>query len=449
MAHVKETEPRRGTLLGRRRFLPLLITQFLGAFNDNVYKNALIIFITFGAAQIAREDSAATVTLATGLFILPFFIFSAIAGQCADKFEKSGLIRKVKVAEIVIMSLAAIGFWSGNVWFLIFVLFLMGTQSAMFGPVKYAILPQHLEVHELVQGNGLIQMATFLAILLGTVMGGVVVNIDAVGLQLISFLVVCFALAGWLSSRWIPEAEPADPHLVLEWNVFSHTRRIVGYARESRIVFVSIIAISWFWFIGATYLQLLPSYTRDVLGGDAQVVTALLTAFSVGIGLGSVLCGRLSIGRIELGLIPIGAFGLALFSIGVFFSGAHSDAGEGSLTTIDAFFVVPGNWLVTFNLLLVAFSGGLYIVPLFSLVQQRARAQRRAQIIAANNIVNALMMVMSAIITIGMLKVGFSPDEIILSVGLASIVVASCLLVAMPESRRSFIRWFRSHSSTA
>jgi len=423
------------SLLQQRRFCPLFLTQFLGAFNDNVFKNGLIIFITFHPNEQLHERSAVLVSMAAGLFILPFFLFSAFAGQLADKLEKSALICRVKQIEILIMLLAGMGFWLNDVMFLMAVLFLMGTQSSLFGPLKYSILPQHLERHELTTGNGLVQMATFLAILIGTMLGGFLVAIRPSGVTAISATVIFISLAGYFTSRYIPVAPALEPTLRVRWNFVTETLAITRRAQESRTVFTSILGISWFWFVGATYLQLLPSYTRDVLYGDASVVTVMLTAFSLGIGVGSMLCAKLSRGGIETRLIPMGGAGLALFSISLNFIGPPG-AGVATFEALNGFadFVrVTQNWLVFGNLVAVSIFGGLYIVPLFSLVQSRARPQQRARVIAANNVFNALFMVGSALITIGLLSVGLGAGEIILLAGVATGVVTVALCLREPE----------------
>ncbi len=435
---MPDIRPSQLRLLRARRFLPLFTTQFLGAFNDNVYKNALIIYITFLTAAGARSDSARLVTIAAGIFILPFFLFSATAGQIADKYEKSMLIRRVKLGEIAIMTLAGLGFWVGNVWFLMAILFLMGTQSAVFGPLKYSILPQHLAPGELISGNALVQMATFLAILLGTMLGGFVVAVQGTGPTLVSAVVLCLAVAGWLASRSIPRAAPADPRIAVDWNLLSQTVEVMRLSRENRHVLAATLGIAWFWFLGATYLQLLPAYTRDVLGGNAHVVTLLLSAFSIGIGLGSILCGRISAGRIELALVTVGGLGLSVFSAGIYVLSQLADPAPETrhLLGIAGFLAQPHHWWVFLDLLAVSTFGGLYIVPLFTLLQSRAAPQHRARVIAASNIVSALFMVMSALATLALLSLRRSTDEILLFVGLANLVVIVVIAVLLPESLR-------------
>ena len=418
-------------LLRSRRFLPLFLTQFLGAFNDNVFKNALVIFIAF---TMARESTGARssilVILAGGIFILPFFLFSATAGQIADMLEKSRVIRFIKSAEILIMMLGAAGFVTGHVYFLLFTLFLMGTHSAFFGPLKYGILPQHLPTAELTGGNGLVQMATFLAILLGTMFGGLVIAIPGSGPWVAGATVMLIAILGRFASAWIPEAAPAEPGMRFDWNAFRQTWRVLVFASESRIILQSILAISWFWFLGATFLSLVPDFTRSTLHGNEQVATLLLTAFSVGIGVGSVLCERLSRGEVEPGLAPIGALGLAFFAWDL----ATVDVPAMTGVLAAAEFLRGGvYWHVLMDLTLIGFCGGIYVVPLYTLVQQRSNPQRRSRIIGANNILNALFMVTSAVLVIGLVQAGLRPQDIFLLAAAATVIVLLSLCALLPE----------------
>ena len=433
-------------LITTRRFAPLFITQFLGALNDNIYKNALVIFIAFTLTNQADNNSSIMVILAAGLFILPFFLFSAIAGQIADKFEKSGLIQYIKLAEICIMLLASVGLILLNLPVLMVVLFLMGTQSTLFGPLKYGILPQHLDESELIGGNGMIQMATYIAILFGTIIGGVLIAFKPHGAYLVSFTVVCVACCGWISSRFIPVAKPADSTLRINWNFASETIHIMGFARENRTVFWSIIAISWFWFYGATFLAMIPSYTRDILSGNEHVTTLLLAAFSIGIGAGSLLCEKLSHKRIEIGLVPLGAAGLSLFAIDLYFIGIPSQEiiEHGVMINATEYMQNIMNWRVLLDLTCLGFFGGLYIVPLYALIQNRSHESRRSRIIAANNILNALFMVVSALMTILLLTMLFTIPSIFLIVAILNIVVAALIFIQIPDFFKSFFRWLKS-----
>lgn len=375
-------------LLARKRFLPFFITQFLGAFNDNIFKNTLLILIAF---QFTNAN--ALNNLAAGLFILPFFLFAALAGQLADKYEKSALMRKVKFLEIVIMAFGALAHWLGDINLLLFVLFLMGTQSSFFGPVKFAIIPQHLKTDELVRGNGLVEMGTFLAILLGTLISGPLMQVDNYALA-ISISVILFALFGYASSRYIPEAPAADPDLKLNFNLFSQTIETLRIAKNNTQVFYAIIGISWFWCLGSVYLTQFPSYSKNFLGGDEVVVSTLLAMFAIGISIGSVLCGKFSKGGEGLFLVPIGTIGISVFGIDLFF--ASSAVSSGELLTITEFIKPLANLRVLADLLLIGTFAGFYVVPLQAFIQHRSEAKKRSRIIAANNILNALFMVAGA-----------------------------------------------------
>jgi hypothetical protein len=425
-------------LLTERRFGPFFWTQALGAFNDNVFKNALVIMVTFQAAQLSAGQVNFYVNLAAGLFILPFFLFSATAGQVAEKYEKSALIRWVKLLEIGIMLLAVLGFWLHSAGFLLAVLFLMGTQSALFGPVKYAILPQHLRDHELVGGNGLVEMGTFVAILLGTMLGGWQIALDG-GSAWVSATLVAIAIAGYAASRFIPAAPAMAPDLAINWNPVTETWRNFQFTRTNRNVFLSVLGISWFWLYGATFLAQLPAYTKQYLGGDESVVTLMLTLFSLGVGAGSLLCERLSGRKVEMGLVPLGAIGLTLFGLDLYFAKPDEAAITG--LTWRAFLDAPGNGRVAFDLLLTGVFGGFYIVPLYALIQSRSAPSHRSRIIAGNNILNALFMVASALASILLLDAGLSIPELLLTVALMNAAVAVFIFGLLPEFLMRFIAW--------
>jgi 1-acyl-sn-glycerol-3-phosphate acyltransferase len=427
------------TLLKERRFLPFFITQFLGAFNDNVFKNALIILIAFQAADPAQAN--VLVNASAGLFVLPFFLFSATAGQLADKYEKSHLMRLIKLLEILIMLGAAAAFILDSLFLLIGLLFLMGMQSTLFGPVKYSILPQHLKPEELVGGNGWVEMGTFLAILIGTLLGGVLIAIEHRGAWLVAGAVVILAILGFLSSLFIPRAEPDAPDLRINWNPFTETWRTINIARRNRTVFLSVMGISWFWFLGATYLAQLPNYTKLNLGGDEHVVTLLLTTFALGIGIGSMLCERLSGRRVELGLVPFGSIGLTLFGVDLFFA-VPSVAADAPLIGAQEFLRSAPSWRVLLDILLMGMFGGFYIVPLYALVQQRSEPAFRSRVIAGNNIINALFMVLSAVLAIIFLdRVGLSIPQFLLLTAIFNAVVAVYIFTLVPEFLMRFIVW--------
>jgi hypothetical protein len=427
------------SLLKQRRFGPFFVTQFLGAFNDNVFKNALVILIAFQAAAASVQDANTLVNLSAGLFILPFFLFSATAGQFADKYEKSRLIRLIKLLEIVIMSGAAISFYLGHVPLLMGLLFLMGAQSTLFGPVKYGILPQHLREEELVGGNALVETGTFLAILLGTMLGGILIGLQG-GALWVAGIVVVLAVLGYLSSLGIPTAAPTDPTLVVNWNPITETWRIFQFTRQNRTVFLSILGISWFWLVGATYLAQLPNYSRLTLGGNEQVVTLLLTVFSLGIGVGSLLCERMSGHRVELGLVPFGSIGMTVFGIDLFFAAPHADY-TGDLLGVGGFLQAPGHWRVVTDIGLLGMFGGLFIVPLYALIQQRSEPSHRSRIIAGNNILNAFFMVLSAVLAIVLLNQGFSIPQLFFVMALFNAAVAVYIYTLVPEFLMRFIVW--------
>lgn len=421
-------------LLGKKRFLPYFLTQFAGAFTDNVFKNALIILIAFNAA-----NSDQLVNLSAGLFILPFFLFSATAGQIAEKYEKARLVRLIKLAEIAIMTAGAIAFVAGNITALLVLLFLMGTQSTFFGPVKYSILPQHLKPEELIGGNGLVEMGTFIAILLGTIAGGLLINIEETGAYLTGGAVILFAILGWFSSRYIPEAPATAPDLKINWNPFSETWKIIGIARENNAVFQSILGISWFWMLGAVYLTQFPNYAKETLGGNEEVVTLLLVTFSVGVGIGSIFCEKLSGRMVELGLVPFGSIGISLFGFDLYF--ANNAPWNDELMGAVAFAFYPGNWRVIVDLLMIGVFGGFYIVPLYAIIQSRSAPENRSRIIAANNILNALFMVGSAGLGIGMLSIGLSIPELFLIMAALNVVAAVYIYTLVPEFLMRFLVW--------
>jgi len=421
------------TLLSTRRFLPLFITQFLGALNDNLLKNALVMLITYKLATETGENAQQLVTLAAGLFILPFFLFSATAGQLADKFDRSRITRIIKLAEILIMIAATLGFYLHSIWFLMFTLFAMGAHSTFFGPIKYALLPQHLRENELLTGNAYIEAGTFLAILIGTIMGGILI-LKGNGVFIVSSTLFFVALAGYTASRFIPQAIPPSPDLVINRNLWQETWRIVGYARANRSVFLSIMGISWFWLVGATYLSQFPTYAKDILHAEAEVVTLFLTIFSVGIGIGSFLCSKLLRGHIQSTFVPLAALGMTLFGIDLYFASAsvHFTVQE-KLLTFSQFTQAPAGWRILFDLLALSICAGLYIVPLYAIMQHRSDADQRARIIAANNVLNALFMVGAAIATMLMLKSGFTIPEIFLAIAAANAVVAIYICHLLPD----------------
>ncbi len=429
-------------LLKHNRFLPLFCTQFLGALNDNVFKNAIVILIAFTLADEMGANASILVITAAGIFILPFFLFSATAGQLADKFEKSMLIRRTKIAEIIIMITGSVGFYFMSVPILLTLLFFMGTQSTLFGPLKYSILPQHLSEDELLGGNGMIQMGTYLAILLGTIIGGILIAMNPNGGLYVSMLIVFLATIGWLASRFIPEAAAPEPSLRINWNIISEICRIIKFSREDKTVFWAIIGISWFWFYGATFLSLVPTYTRDVLFADERIATLMLTAFSIGIGTGSLMCEKLSHKHINLGLVPIGGIGLTCFATDLcFISLPDMKLAEGELLTAGIFLQHFNHWHVLIDLILIGMSGGLYMVPLYALVQQKSNPCHRSRIIAANNILNAIFMVISALLIILLITAGIDIPHIFLLVAVLNVLVMIIISRKAPEFITQFIKY--------
>jgi len=431
-------------LLRERRFAPFFWTQFLGAGNDNIYKNALVIFVAFQAATLTTLSANDLVNIAAAVFIAPFVLFSATSGQLADKFEKSRLIRLIKLFEIAIMALGAVGFYRRNLVLLFSALALMGVHSTLFGPVKYAILPQHLRSDELIGGNGLVEMGTFVAILLGEVVGGLVIAIKPDGPVLAGATAIAVALGGYLVSRGIPITPAVAPELKINWNPFTETGRNLRLAYGNRVVWLSMLGISWFWFYGATYLTQFATFTKDVLGGDEHVATLLLAIFSVGIGVGSLLCERLSGHKVEIGLVPFGSIGLSVFAIDLYF--ASRGLQPGGLAGIEHFVSVHAHWRIVADLVLLGMFGGFYIVPLYALIQERSDPAYRSRIIAANNILNALFMVASAAIALGLLKAGLSIPALFLATGLMNAVVALYIYLLVPEFLMRFLAWLLIHS---
>ena len=436
--------PSQFDLLRERRFGPFFWTQFLGAGNDNVYKNALVIFLAFQAAGLTTTDPNALVNLAGAVFIAPFVLFSASAGQLADKYEKSRLIRWIKLFEIAIALVGLAGFALSSIPLLFVALALLGIHSTLFGPVKYAILPQHLRPDELIGGNGLVEMGTFVAILLGTIVGGLVVAVSPAGPIYAGAVAVAIAVAGYLVSRAIPHTPAVAPDLTINWDPFTETAANLAFARGNRVVWLSMLGISWFWFYGATFLAQFAGFARDVLGGNEQVVTFLLAAFSIGIGVGSLLCERLSGRRVELGLVPFGSIGLSLFAVDLWFASRDLDAT--GLAGLGAFLAVPAHWHVTVDLVLIGVFGGFYIVPLYALIQERSAPSHRSRIIAANNILNALFMVASAGAAIGLLKAGLDVPELFLVTGLMNAAVAVYIYSLVPEFLMRFLAWMLIHT---
>lgn len=431
-------------LLRQRRFAPFFWTQFLGALNDNLFKFALTVLVTY-QLQLAWLPPALAGLAIGALFILPFLLFSATAGQLADRLDKRSLMRAVKTLEIAIMALGAVGFVQQLVPLLLACVFLMGLHSTLFGPVKYAYLPQHLDAHELTGGNGLVEMGTFVAILLGNVAGGLLIALPERGAQLAAAACVALALLGRWGAQRLPPSPASDPGLRMNWNPVSETWRNLRLAHGNLVVFRSLLGISWMWFFGAVFLSQFPSFAREVLRGDEHVASLLLVVFSVGVGSGSLLCERLSRRQVEIGLVPLGAIGMSVFAVELFFAVRALPPGAG-MQGVGAFLSLPANWRVLADLGALALCVGLYSVPMYALVQMRARPTHRARIIAANNILNALFMIASSLAAGALLQAGLDVPQIFLLTGLANAVVALYIFLLVPEYLLRFASWIVTHA---
>jgi 1-acyl-sn-glycerol-3-phosphate acyltransferase len=423
--------------------MPFFMTQGLGAFNDNIFKNALAALLVFKASELAGLNTDQLVNLSALVFILPFFLFSALFGQFADKYEKSMQIRRVKLFEVVIMLLATLGFWLNNLTLLIFVLFLLGLQSTIFGPIKYGILPQILDPDELVGGNALIEMGTFVAILAGTIAGPQLAGVEVSWPYWVGVACLAVAFVGYLCSLRIPRAEAVAPDLKINWNIFTETRNNLKFINENRVVLNSVLGISWFWFFGATFLVQIPSFSQNVLGGDKNLMSALLALFIIGISTGSLLCERLSGKHVEIGLVPFGAIGLTVFGLDLYFA---SPAVPTLGLTATEFLSGGNNWRIIFDLLLIGTFGGFYIVPLYALVQARSEPSHRSRVIAGLNILNALFMVAAALLAMLILgPAGLSIPDLFLISAVLNAVVAIYIFTLVPEFLMRFLVWMLIH----
>ena len=442
VAHEENAHANQFALLGQRRFAPFFWTQFAGAANDNLFKFAFTVMVTYQLQLSWMPPSMAGLVIGA-LFILPFLLFSATSGQLTDKFDKTKMIRFVKDLEIVIMLIAAWGFVTANAVVLLGCVFLMGLHSTLFGPVKFAYLPQVLDARELTGGNGMVEMGTFVAILLGQVAGGLLVALPNVGHTSVAGGCVLLALVGRGVAQAIPRAPATDPGLVINWNPISETWRNLKLANQNVVVFRSLLGISWMWFFGAVFLSQFPSFAKEVLHGDEQVASLLLVVFSVGIGVGSLLCETLSRRQVEIGLVPLGAIGMSVFAIDLYFASrglapATHDMGIG------AFLHQPAHWRVMADLALLSLFAGLYSVPMYALIQLRSQPTHRARIIAANNILNALFMIGSSVIAGALLGAGFTIPQIFLFTGIANAVVAFYIFMLVPEYLLRFVAWVLS-----
>jgi 1-acyl-sn-glycerol-3-phosphate acyltransferase len=424
--------------------MPFFMTMGLGAFNDNVIKNALAALLVFQATRMAGMNTDQLVNLSAMLFILPFFLFSALFGQIADKYEKSIQIRRIKLLEVGIMVVATVGFYFEHIPTLLGVLFLLGLQSTIFGPIKYGILPQVLEEDELVGGNALVEMGTFVAILAGTIAGPQLAGIEVSWPYWVSVTGLAVALLGYWYSRNIPNAAAADPELVINWNLATETVRNLKFINQNRTVLNSVLGISWFWFFGTIFLVQVPSYSQNVLGGDENLMSALLGLFIIGISTGSLLCEKLSGGHVEIGLVPLGAFGLTIFGIDLYFA---SPTTAGVAVTAGQFFSDGANLRIALDLVLIGIFGGFYTVPLYALVQSRSHPGHRSRVIAGLNILNSLFMVVASVMAMLVLGGrGFTIPELFLLTAILNAVVAVYIFSLVPEFLMRFLVWLLIHT---
>lgn len=423
-------------LLTTKKFWPIFWTQFLGAMNDNIFKNALVLLFTFKATSILGLKSEQMVALCGGLFILPFFLFSALSGELTDKFSMHLLVRFTKILELVTIFIGAFGFYYELIPLLLFALFLLGLQSTLFGPVKYSILPELLTEEELVTGNALVEMGTFLAILVGTIVGGVLIARDPSG-NIVSVAGVVVALFGVYTAYQVKHVGPLEPNKKINFNFFTSTFSMIQTSRKIHSVFISILGISWFWFFGAALLSLFPSYVKNSLYGDETVVTLLLAIFSVGVAIGSIICERLSHERLELGLVPFGSIGLSVFLLDLYFSGSLEVAT--SSRSISELLAISKSYRILFDLAGLSIMSGFFIVPLYTFIQSRCDRKDRAQVIAANNILNALFMVASAGLLVLLYGLGLSTVDVFLVLFALNTIVAIYIYTVIPEFLLRFI----------
>jgi len=424
-------------LLTQRRFAPFFGAQFLGAFNDNLFKTALVTAITFDAASWTDLNVGLLNNLIAGLFILPFVLASATAGQIADKTDKAFLMRAVKLMEIAIMVIAAFGWAMHNLWLLVAAVVGMGLHSTIFGPVKHSYLPQHLSKPELIGGNGMVQMGTFVGILTGQLLGAAAMALGATGVTVIVVATIAVAVLGLLLTLMVPSSPPAAPDLIISRNVFAESARNLRFSAANRDVFIAMLANSWFWFFGAMILAQFPVYARDILHGAPEVFAVLLTAFSIGIGAGSLMCERLSGGRLHLGLVPIGALGLSLFGIDLYFASTQAMPAQVTAASL----LVGEQFRILLDCFLLGAFGGIYVVPLFALIQTRSEPSHLSRTIGGMNILNALFMVVAALIAMVLLSVGLSVPGIFLFTALANFALLILLCVVQPEYLREARRW--------
>lgn len=426
-----------------RKFAPLMWTQFFGALNDNVLKNALVVLLAFKGIELWGLHAESLVSLATLIFILPFFLFSALAGQIADKFEKSSLIRWIKLAEIFIMILAGVGFYFGAYSVMFFVLFLMGLHSTFFGPLKYSALPELMPIEKLTTANAYVEVGTFIAILAGTIGGGHLISLPGGEFYVIALLLIV-SILGYLTSREVPIIRVADPNLVLQFNPIGPTISTLRDSRENKAVFNSILGISWFWFLGAVILSLLPTVTTKILNGNEHVITLFLATFTIGIAVGAIICEKLSFERVEIGLVPFGSLGMTVFLVDMAFTLFGWNFSEMKIG-ITEFLATSGSLRLVLDLFCIAIFGGVFTVPLYTLIQQRSNREHRSRIIGANNIMNALFMVVGSGLLMLFLQIKISLPVILLIYASFNLLIAIYIYSIVPEFTLRFLTWILAH----
>ena len=432
-------------LFTKRRFVPFFITQFLGALNDNLFKNALLVIVVSTAVANADSNTNFLTNLAAGLFILPFFLFSTIAGHLADRFDKAYLIRRIKFAEIILMLAGCFSLWQENITLMLVVLFLLGVQSAFFGPIKYAIIPQHVESHELLAANAQVGMGTFVSILLGTLIGGWLVT-EPQGAMQLGALIILVAIIGWISSCQIPKAPPekTNSKYSVSFNPIKETAVNFGLAKQNKTVIFCIFSNSWFWLYGACFLTQVPNFSVAILGGDPKLISILLGCFIVGVAIGSLCCNRLSRGQVEPGLVPIGALGLSLFAIDLYFSSSYFaslNTSANSIAPLTFLSMLPGIRILA-DLLFIGLFGGLFIVPIYAMIQRNTNGQTRARVLSVNNILNALFMVSGSLL--GMLflsQLGWTIPQFFLLLALFNLIYMAIIFYLEPIFILSFRHW--------
>ncbi len=435
-------------LFSKRRFLPFFATQFLGAFNDNLFKNALLVMVVSSTAMNAESSTNFTTNLAAGLFILPFFLFSTLAGHLADRYDKAFLIRRIKFAEIILMLAGCCALWLGDIPLMLGVLFLLGVQSAFFGPIKYAIIPQHLQASELLGGNAQVGMGTFVSILLGTLIGGWLVTGPSGPIQ-VGVLIILMAILGWLSSCQIPDAPPANPQLdaSVSFHPVRETLQNFRLATKNPQVILCIFAASWFWLYGSSFLTQVPNFAVSVLNGHPTLVSILLTAFIIGVALGSLLCYRLSKGSVEPALVPLGTLGLSLFAVDLHFSSAAYGATAAATAGIRPtdFLMLTEGLRILADLILIGMFGGFFIVPLYTMIQQGTEDSTRARALSVNNIMNALFMVIGSLLGILLLSlIGWTIPQFFVAVAGLNLLFMGVIFYLEPLFLSRFKHWLLS-----